>query len=130
MKNIQYLRENIIKNIILIVLLTVMFLPLQGFFESVSDTSHNSILLVTSLLIMAALFANYAFKYRDLGLKNIRVRILGHVTTFLVMLLIGILLEITVIVTNLVVRMFAWPIVLIALLFFVSTILYDFWDFL
>lgn len=122
--------ENLIKNLILIILFIFLFNPLKEVFISLPKENYDNILTVTTLLIMAALFADYAFSYVTKDITKGSIRYFGHLITLLILFCTGVLLEVTVIVVNLENNKFVWPITLIAVVFYFSLILFDFWDLL
>ena len=124
----DYLLENAAKNILIILLLALAYAPIQSFFLTVNPGAYDSILFVVSILILAFLFADYAFDYPPAKLKNKCLRYLGHAETFLIMLGTGLLLEATLIVLELRLGVVPTFFQLIAALFYVSLVLYDFWD--
>ncbi|MFA5995607.1 MAG: hypothetical protein WCW27_04820 [Patescibacteria group bacterium] len=81
-------------------------------------------------MAVTACFGNFAFTYERVNCKNVWQRYLAHVTTVLLMLIIGISLELTAILTKLLIgeRLIILDITL--LLLYLASILYDFWDLL
>lgn len=126
----QFFIENLIKNLIIIFLLLILYLPFKNFFQQFPIDSYSNILTVTAILIAAAVFADYAFSYVDKFVNKKAIRFFGHAITFIIMFCTGILLEVTVIIINLEFNDFVWPLTLVAILYYLSLVLYDFWDFL
>lgn len=129
MKNI--LVENIIKNSLLAVLLLFAFPSIQASFSSadiISDKAVIGNLLITvSIIAVIACFGNFAFSYEKVDSKNFISRFLGHLTSGILMLLIGLSLEMTsVLAGHLIKEMYMLSLSLF--LFYVASILYDFWD--
>jgi hypothetical protein len=126
--------ENIIKNIILGLVLIVSFYYIQISLNTnaiiKNDVIINNLLLVVSIMAVTACFGNFAFTYERVNCKNVWQRYLAHVTTVLLMLIIGISLELTAILTKLLIgeRLIILDITL--LLLYLASILYDFWDLL
>ena len=125
----KYLTGNIIKNILILVVLFVMYFVEYSLFEGVNPKNYDSILSVVSILSVAALFGDYSFSYEFSNLKNKYERFLGHLTTFLVMLSTGLLLEAVVILIGLK-GISIWFFGLMAVLLYSSLVAYDFWDLL
>lgn len=122
------LRENLIKNCILLVSLVVLFFPINTIMQDIAPENIDSVLLFSSLVFVAALFANFAFTYEFSDVKNRFERILGHSTTFFVMLSIGLLLEISVIAISIKIPSTTFMFAAIASIVYLASVLYDFWD--
>lgn len=119
--------ENICKNIILIVLLWGFYYPVRAFLAQLRTEDYDAILIVSTLLIMAFLFADYAFTYSGLSAKMVD-RYIGHVITFLIMFGSGALLEITVISLDLRIEKTFILFRFLAVIFYSSLVIHDFWD--
>lgn len=126
--NQKILIENIIKNVILVILLILFYFPLKKFLVQLNMEDYDSILIVSTLLIMAFLFADYAFTYKFANLKNSPERFLAHLTTGIIMFGTGALLECTVVSLNLQIANNFFLLELIIVLFYISLVLYDFFD--
>ncbi len=130
MKHTQW--ENAIKNIIVAILLVFSYSVVQSSFDNIATSIDKSTLgsLLTAVGIMSviACFGNFAFTYEKVKLSNIKFRLLAHVTTGLLMFLIGISLEMTAVITQLLIR--SIPVFDLSLLIlYIASVLYDFWDF-
>lgn len=133
MKNI--LKENLIKNILLIIILVASYSWVYETFKPsaklFTGTIEGSLLVGAmvgsiSILLVAACFGNFAFTYEKID-HTFHSRFLAHLTTGLFMLLIGLSLEMTSIVIALFVGKF--PVFDLSLLIlYVASVLYDFWD--
>ncbi|MBI2126751.1 MAG: hypothetical protein HYU02_05500 [Thaumarchaeota archaeon] len=122
--------ENISKNIVLIILLALLFKPLQNVLSEASLADAGSILSFASLTLVAALFGNFAFTYEFSNVKNKAERLLAHSTTFLLMLAVGLLLETSTIVISIRVNSLLPLATLISAIVYSASVLYDFWDLL
>ncbi len=122
------IQENILKNLIVIVL-AALFFPLQfRAFAAVQPDQISDLLLVLSVLLVTVCFANFAFTYEKSKLKIPSSRLLAHISTFIFMLLIALMLEGTVLAVNAVYPSFTGIITIYSVLLYVGVVLYDFWD--
>lgn len=127
MKNI--LLENLVKNVLIVLTLLYTYSQINLFFaNTVLDKSvAGSLLTAVSILVVTACFGNFAFTYEKVDQRNFASRLLAHLTTGLLMLLIGLSLEMTSGLSRILIGDF--PIFNLSLLIlFVASILYDFWD--
>ena len=89
----QIIKENIVKNIILIILLVGLFFMItKGVMESNLPNNRDAaenLLLATSLISVIACFGNFSFTYEEVHKKSTAERYLAHLTTGLLMLVIG-----------------------------------------
>lgn len=99
-------------------------------FKNISSEHYSDLLIVTSLLIMAVLFADYAFTYEHTRMESFWDRYLSHSVTFIVLLCTGLMLESVVILINLETNTNVWIITFIAVAFYISLAMYDYWDIL
>lgn len=127
------IRENLIKNIILAVLLIVIYF-LAKYHLTNSDIANDKasagdILIAASIIAVTACFGNFAFTYEKIDAKSTFQRILAHFTTGLLMLVIGTSLILTGILMSFIMgHSILVDIILIAL--YTACIAYDFWDLL
>ncbi len=124
-------RENIIKNGVVGLLLIPGYISIQTSVSASGFTSDKailgSILSAVSILAVTACFGNFSFTYEKVEQKNSKARLLAHITTGLLMLLIGLSLEMTSVITRLLIGSF--PVFDLSLLvLYISSVLYDFWD--
>ncbi len=124
------LQENLIKNTVLIIILIFAYPYVQASLPLISLTDKSvtgSLLVAVSILAVTACFGNFAFTYEKVDYTHPLSRILGHLTTGILMLLIGLSLEITSLLTQLLIGDF--PIFnLSLLLLYLASVLFDFWD--
>ena len=129
----KIIKENLIKNLILIVLLIYLYFPIQNYLLNsnlVSDkASAGSIIVATSIIAVTACFGNFAFTYEKIDVKKASHRYLAHFTTGLLMLVIGISLIFTTILVSFVMGRFILVDVTFLLLY-VACVGYDLWDLL
>lgn len=123
------LLENLIKNIVIIILLIFGYFEIQNSqsINSLDKSSLGSFLVAVSILAVTACFGNFAFTYEKVEHNKLTSRLLAHFTTGILMLLIGLSLEMTSVLTHALVGNF--PIFnLSLLLLYIASVLYDFWD--
>jgi len=122
--------ENVVKNVIVFIILIFTQLEIQstlGSLVTIDKSILGSLLVAVSILSVTACFGNFAFTYEKTEHRNDKSRYLSHMTTGLLMLLIGLSLEMTsVIVTLLIGNFFIFDLSLIIL--YSASVLYDFWD--
>lgn len=125
----KVLLENTIKNFLIILVLIFTYPQIQTFFSNkVLDTSViGNLLVAVSILAVTACFGNFAFTYEKVEHRNLISRLLAHITTGLLMLLIGLSLEMTSVLSALLVGDF-FIFNLSLLILYVTSVLYDFWD--
>ncbi len=125
------LQENIIKNGIVGIFLILGYISIQtqvsSFNFPLDKSTLGSFLVAVSILSVTACFGNFSFTYEKVNPKNNTARWLAHLTTGLLMLLIGLSLEITSIITKLLIGSFPIFDLSLIMLYFCS-VLYDFWD--
>lgn len=122
--------ENLLKNIIVLSLLIVSFFQIENFFNTLTNMDKGTLATVlgaVGILSVIACFGNFAFTYEDIHHKNPLSRLIAHVTTGLLMLLIGLTLEMTAVIVKILIGNFFIFDVSIAILY-VACVLYDFWD--
>lgn len=89
----KILLENTIKNTLILILLLILYKPVQDLFTNIGSEHYGNLLVTTSLLIMAVLFADYAFTYAHTKMKSSIDRYFSHSITFIIMLCTGLMLE-------------------------------------
>ncbi len=129
----KIIKENIIKNIILLILLALAYFPIQSYLVNsnlISDeASSGNILVATSIIAVIACFGNFAFTYERVNTKKNTHKYLAHFTTGLLMLIIGISLIFTDILISFIMGKFILIDMTLALLY-IACVSYDFWDIL
>lgn len=125
----RILQENLIKNIILVAVLLSVYFPLKNQIlnSNISDGVIGNLLVVVSIVAVTACFGNFAFTYEKVDINNGVIRLIGHITTGLLMLVLGISLEMTAIFSGLLVGNFLM-LNLCLFLLYLSAIFYDYWD--
>ena len=120
--------ECLIKNALIVIVTVALYSSLAESLSSIRPEQTADFLFLISIMLVTACFANFAFSYEYSILETWWMRLISHLTTFLFMLLIGLLLlamaiAIEIIHPNLykLVRSFC-------LLLYFSCALYDFWD--
>jgi hypothetical protein len=124
--------ENAVKNIIVLVLLVLSYHSIQQSLYSSPIANDSailgSLLVAVSILAVTACFGNFAFTYEKVEHASFGWRLFAHTTTGVLMLLIGLSLEMTSVISNLLIGSFL-VFDLSLVLLYVASILYDFWDF-
>lgn len=93
----------------------------------VDKLTAGSLLVAVSILAVTACFGNFAFTYEKVNYKDTVNRILAHITTGLLMLLIGMSLEMTSVLSTVLIGNFQIFNISLVILYLAS-VLYDFWD--
>lgn len=127
----KVLRENLIKNIVVLFFLILSYFALKPSLTNpvlaLDKGAIGSVLVAVSILAVIASFGNFAFTYEEVEHKSFESRILAHLTTGLLMFLIGLSLEMTSLLSKLLLG--SIPIFDLALIIlYVASVLYDFWD--
>ncbi len=129
----KIIKENLIKNVILIILLIIIYFPTQNYLLNsnlVADKAlAGDILVAASIIAVIGCFGNFAFTYEKINVKKTSQRFLAHFTTGLLMLAIGISLIFTAILISFIMGHFIL-VDIVLLLLYVACIGYDFWDLL
>lgn len=126
----KVLWENIVKNVVIFPILLLAYFDIEKVFWNlpIKDTSVlGSILVAVSILAVIACFGCFAFTYEKVENSRFSWRLLGHLTTGILILLIGLSLEMTSVLVNLLIGDFA-IFNLSLILLYISIVLYDFWD--
>lgn len=127
----KLIRENLFKNAILLIVLALSYLPIKNFLfstELVTDKPLAGDLLVAiSIIAVTACFGNFAFTYEKIKARSVGERLLAHVTTGLLMLLIGLALEMTAVLSEILIGNFVILDISLIILYLAS-VCYDFWD--
>ena len=129
----KIIKENIIKNVLLAVLLITLYFPIQNYLIKISTVVDQSIigdvLVFVSIIAVTACFGNFAFTYEKLKHKIIIQRYLAHFVTGILMLLIGLSLIFSAMLIYILIGHFIL-IDIILLLLYLACVGYDFWDLL
>lgn len=77
------LRENALKNLVVLILLVVLYGPVKSEILSFSTDAigYQTIITLSALLIMAFLFAMYSFTFRDSNLESSSQRLSDYLNT-------------------------------------------------
>lgn len=124
----KILKENLIKNLIVLIALVIFYSPLVDFLQQLPLRAYDSITLVSTVLIMAFLFADYAFTYSAADIRSTGQRFLGHLITAIILFGTGALLQISILSLNLSLQTRFCLMEILGWLFYASLVLYDFWD--
>jgi len=127
----QIVRENIIKNLILVLAFIPIYFMIQAYLvttEAYTDKAlAGDLLVAVSIIAVIACFGNFAFTYKKIHKENTFQRYLAHATTGLLMFVIGISLIFTATLISFIIGYFIIIDLSIALLY-IASVLYDFWD--
>ena len=126
----SYLKENLFKNFLILVIALAFYPILSHALIPIQLDQMGDFLLIISVLLMTVCFANFAFTYEKSKLKIRAQKNLSHISTFVFMLLIALLLESIVLAVKIVYPSFYVIILGFAVLLYIGVILYDFWDLL
>ena len=93
------MKENLWKNTFIVIVLAFLYFPIQNYLINsnlVNDMgAAGNILVAVSIIAVIACFGNFAFTYEKMDRGNIIHRYIAHITTGLLMLVIGISLIFT-----------------------------------
>lgn len=125
------LLENILKNVLIVALLIPCYYVIENYFfysgRVFDPTIVGNTLISVGILAVIACFGNFAFTYEKVHEADLQSRTLAHLTTGLLMLLIGVALELTSVLTRLLIGNFlVYDLSLFGL--YLASVLYDFWD--
>lgn len=126
----KLIKENILKNILIIVIAAVLYPVFSDNLNTITAADMNNFLLVISMLLVTVCFADFAFTYEKSKLQTTKGKLLSHSAVFIFMLLTALLLEVMVIAVKIVYPSLHAMIFLFTLLLYIGIILYDFWDLL
>lgn len=120
------IRENIIKNVLVVFVIVFVENPLHDFITSIPKTVLGDVLFASSILALAAMFGTFSYSYRDINADKILERIFAHVTTGMLMIPIGIMFLIIQFVLNREIG-YSSPFLIISIWFvYASIVLWDF----
>jgi hypothetical protein len=127
------MRENIVKNILLIVLLVLFYNPVRTYLVAspvlTNPVLAGNLLIAVSIFAVTACFGCFAFTYEKSNIKRVIERYLAHLTSSLFMLILGLSLIFTSVLTTILVGSFVLLDLLFVLLY-LAVVCYDFWDLL
>lgn len=122
------LLECLLKNVATLLLVGALYLPIFSSLESIGKDEMSDFLFLVSIMLVTACFANFAFSYEFSIIENAPMRYFSHVSTFIFMGLIALLLEAMVIAVGIVYPALYTIVTLFCVLLYVGIALYDFWD--
>lgn len=128
MKIRPHIKENLIKNFLIILTAVFCFPFFSDKLGGVEGGQMNNFLLILSILLVSVSFANFAFTYEKTKMLKSPQRWLSHVATFVFMLLFALLLESMIIVVRQVYPSLSGIIIVFSGLLYLGLVLYDFWD--
>ena len=120
------IKENFIKHLLIIVLLFLFYNAIRTGLKTIDGSQIGNFLIIISMLLVTVCFANFAFSYKFTKMMSLGMRLLAHVSTFIFMLLIGVLLEAIVISIGIVYPSLFMIIMIFSILLYIGIALYDF----
>ena len=125
------IKENILKNTTLVILLIFLYLPIKELLSNISANPNKStigdFLVFISIIAVIACFGNFAFTYEKINEKITLQRYIAHFVTGILMLLIGISLIFSAGLISILIGHFIL-IDIILILVYIACVGYDFWD--
>lgn len=128
MKLKQLLKENIYKNILIIIFALAMYPVLKDSLDQISAAQTGNFLLVISMFLVTVCFANFEFTYAKSQLDNRLGKWLAISSTAIFMFLIALLLETIILIIKLIYPSFVGLFAGFSILLYTGIVLYDFWD--
>lgn len=123
-----YFKTHLIKNALVIIIAIIFWPVISQALSQIKFEQANDFLLILSMLLMVASFANFAFTYEKSKLKTKTGRFLSYISTFIFMLLTALLLESMILAVKTVYPSFYIMIFGFAIFLYIGIVLYDFWD--
>ena len=126
----KLLAENAVKHLIALALLYFSYSPLEHFITSLNTDSigEQTIIILSSLLIMAFLFGTYTFTFKDSNMTKSGRRTLDYLQTGITLFGCGALLEISYLAINAQIHTTFSFMGMLMILFYISLALFDFSD--
>lgn len=128
MKLKHHVRENIYKNILIILFALVFYPLLKRSLDEISLDQTGNLLLVISMFLVTVCFANFEFTYEKSQLDNKLGKWLATSSTAIFMFLIALLLETIILIIKLIYPSFFGLFLGFSVLLYAGIIIYDFWD--
>ena len=123
--------ENLVKNGILLVALLFCYPFIKASFDekvgSLDPSLSGDLLVAVSIIAVTACFGNFAFTYERVLASNRAARFFAHLTTGLLMLVLGLSLAMAAILSERLVGSVPFLSATLILLY-VASVFYDFWD--
>lgn len=127
----KIIKENIYKNIILVVLFGILLSPIDSFLMNsnlVTDKPlAGDVLVAVSIFAVISCFGCFAYTYEKINLKSNFQRYLAHFTTGIYLLVIGTSLIFIRVLLSILMGQFIIVDVMFVLLY-LACVGYDFWD--
>ncbi|MCX6733747.1 MAG: hypothetical protein NTX63_02950 [Candidatus Peregrinibacteria bacterium] len=126
----RLLIENTVKNVIVFALLLFSYGNVTSYITSLATDAigYQTIIVLSSLLIMAFLFASYTFTFKDSKLDKPIARLFDYFNTGIMIYGCGLLLEISYITVNAELHSTFSIMGILMVLFYISLVLFDYWD--
>ena len=119
--------ENIIKNIIILVVLGIAYPSVRESFIGTDPAVAGNLLVAASIIAVTSCFGNFAFTYGTVSPISPLQRMNAHFTTGILMLVIGLSLEMSLVLS----RILIGPVLVLDCcwaLLYLASVSYDFWD--
>lgn len=84
-------KENLIKNTLVIFVIIFIAHPLNDFVLSIPKTVLSDLLFAASILVLAAMFGAFSYSYKDINPTKTFERTFAHLTTGMLMIPIGVM---------------------------------------
>ena len=124
------IKENLIKNLLVIICTAFAYNFVVASTGGVDVTQSGNFLSLISMLLVVVCFANFAFTYEKSNMNLFSVRLLSHVCTFFLLLLLALLLVALVSSIKVFMPSLHNLSIWFSVLIYISVVLYDFWDIL
>lgn len=120
--------ENIIKNGILLVTCVLCYPLIKNSLLDVPTADVTDILTIITVMLVFGASVNFAFSYEKVNIKSSWQRFMGHITTFVAMMIIVLVIESIMILVQIAFPVISPLLSIIGALSILCILLYDFWD--
>lgn len=126
-KNIVIVKQNVIKNVTVVVVTLVLILWSMEYLRNVGDSAIDAFFFL-SIFPLGAMFAYFAFSYSNTNLYSARHRMMADIATFIFLVVISYSVTIATIIGITSIPILQGPFVVMAVLLILGCLVYDFWD--
>lgn len=124
----KLIKENLLKNLLVLVTAGLLYPLIFNSISGIQPEQMNDFLLILSIFLVTASFANFAFTYEKSKLNLFWHKIISHTATFFFLLLTALILESLILCVKVVYPSFSAMILIFSILLYVGIIFYDIWD--
>ena len=124
------IRENLIKNLLVIILSIFAYKFIATAVGGVEMSQSSNLLSLISMLLVVVCFANFAFTYEKSRMNTFGLRLVSHLCTFLLLLLLVFLLFGLISAVKIFIPSLYILTIWFSALIYLTVVLYDFWDLL